>query len=114
MMADREKVNQGLDCCLSAKHPIPCHKCDYYNNTDYNDVWSCRLSLMRDARKLLKAQEVSDTNVGKWTTERTQEHDGEWYCSKCGYEPVVMSDDMKYCPGCGRKMLFPEPPKEEA
>ena len=47
-------------------------------------------------------KEVPD-NAGKWTTERTQEHDGEWYCSECGYEPVVMSDDMKYCPGCGEK-----------
>ena len=63
--------------------------------------------------KELKKQDVPETNVGKWTTERTQEHDGEWYCSECGYEPVVLSDDMKYCPGCGRKMLLPEPPKEE-
>ena len=62
--------------------------------------------------KELKKQDVPETNVGKWTTERTQEHDGEWYCSECGYEPVVLSDDMKYCPGCGRKMLLPEPPKE--
>lgn len=68
------------------------------------------ISLLDD---LLKAQDVSDTNTGKWTTHRTQEHDGEWYCSECGYEPVVMSDDMKYCPGCGRKMTMPEPPKEE-
>lgn len=70
--------------------------------------------LLRDVLELLKAQEVPDTNIGKWTTERTQEHDGEWYCSECGYEPIVMSDDMKYCPGCGRKMSLPEPPKEEA
>lgn len=41
---------------------------------------------------------------GKWTTKRTQEHDGEWYCTVCDYEPIVMSDDMKYCPGCGAKM----------
>ena len=41
---------------------------------------------------------------GKWTTKRTQKHDGEWYCTICDYEPIVMSDDMKYCPGCGAKM----------
>ncbi len=64
------------------------------------------------AIKALEKQDVPETNVGKWTTERTQEHDGEWYCSECGYVPVVMSDDMKYCPGCGRKMSLPEPPKE--
>lgn len=51
-------------------------------------------------------------NVGKWTTERTEEHDGEWYCSHCGYEPIVMSDDMEYCPGCGYKMEMPKPTKE--
>jgi rubrerythrin len=65
------------------------------------------------AIKALEKQDVPETNVGKWTVERTQEHDGEWYCSECGYEPVVMSDDMKYCPGCGRKLSLPEPPKEE-
>ena len=64
------------------------------------------------AIKALEKQDVPDKNAGKWTTERTQEHDGEWYCSECGYEPVVMSDDMKYCPGCGRKMTMPEPSKE--
>jgi len=64
------------------------------------------------AIEALETQDVPEENVGKWTTERTQEHDGEWYCSECGYEPIVMSDDMKYCPGCGRKMLLPEPPKE--
>lgn len=41
---------------------------------------------------------------GKWTTKRTQKHDGEWYCTACDYEPIVMTDDMKYCPGCGAKM----------
>lgn len=41
---------------------------------------------------------------GKWTTKRTQKHDGEWYCTVCDYEPIVMTDDMKYCPGCGAKM----------
>jgi rubrerythrin len=41
---------------------------------------------------------------GQWTTKRTQKHDGEWYCTVCDYEPIVMSDDMKYCPGCGAKM----------
>lgn len=45
---------------------------------------------------------------GEWTTKRTLEHDGEWYCSVCGYEPIVMTDDMKYCPGCGAKMNLKE------
>lgn len=79
---------------------------------DAHDVLRCAQERWCDTCEL-KAQEIPDTNAGKWTTERTQEHDGEWYCSECGYEPVVMSDDMKYCPGCGRKMTMPEPQKEE-
>ena len=45
---------------------------------------------------------------GRWTTKRTQEHGGEWYCTVCDYEPIVMSDDMKYCPCCGACMDLEE------
>jgi len=45
---------------------------------------------------------------GKWTTKRTQKHDGEWYCTECDYEQIVMTDDMKYCPGCGARMDLEE------
>ena len=107
-MVDREKVIKGLECCAEAK----CEVCPYEEQCFGEEICVCS-PMAKDMLELLKAQEVSDTNVGKWTTERTQEHDGEWYCSECGYEPIVMSDDMKYCPGCGRKMTMPEPPKEE-
>lgn len=40
---------------------------------------------------------------GRWTTKRTWEHDGEWYCSVCEYEPVVFMES-NYCPNCGAKM----------
>jgi len=40
---------------------------------------------------------------GRWTTERTMEHDGEWYCSVCGYEPTVY-EASNYCPNCGALM----------
>jgi len=40
---------------------------------------------------------------GRWTTERTIEHDGEWYCSVCGYEPTVY-EASNYCPNCGARM----------
>lgn len=54
---DAEKVCKGLECCTSAKHPIPCGMCDYYGNNEYNDFWSCRISLMRDAFALINAQQ---------------------------------------------------------
>ena len=40
---------------------------------------------------------------GHWTTHRTIEHDGEWYCSACGFEPMVF-DNTPYCGNCGAKM----------
>ena len=64
------------------------------------------LSLLCGAKIIANAPTIDAEPVvhGKWTTKRTQKHDGEWYCTVCDYEPIVMSDDMKYCPGCGAKM----------
>ena len=53
-MADIEKVIKGLKCCTHAKAPIPCGDCSYSENDDYNDAWSCRIAMMRDALELLK------------------------------------------------------------
>lgn len=101
-MTDKwEKASKGLECCLSAKHPIPCHKCDYYNNTDYNDVWSCRLSLMRDARNLLKAQEPIAPKLIKMYPHDIYE------CGNCGHRSVGSKDyKAKYCPECGRELKW--------
>lgn len=92
---DECDIQTGGNYCPIARKPMDFEVCSYQR------MPFCPL------------EEVPDTNVGKWTTERTQEHDGELYCSECGYEPVVMSDDMKYCPRCGRKMTMQELPKEE-
>lgn len=54
---------------------------------------------MKDALELLKEQKT-----GQWTTKRTQEHDGEWYCDQCGYEPIVF-ENTPYCPSCGARMV---------
>ena len=40
---------------------------------------------------------------GRWTTKRTWQHDGEWYCSVCDYEPIVFMKS-NYCPNCGARM----------
>lgn len=42
----------------------------------------------------------------RWTTNRTLEHDGEWYCTNCDYEPTVF-ENTNYCPHCGAKMDAP-------
>ena len=53
---DREKIKKGFERCLSGKMPFGCGKCPYFGDEEYTDAWSCRLSLMRDALKLLKEQ----------------------------------------------------------
>lgn len=52
----RDKVMTGLKCCTGAKAPIKCGECPYAGNDDYNDLWSCRIALMRDSKELLKKQ----------------------------------------------------------
>ena len=101
-MDDREKTMKGLACCLSAKHPIPCHECDYYNNTDYNDVWSCRLSLMRDARELLKAQEPVKPVAKQEADEVTSDILNAAYCGKCGAR--IGRQKVNFCSNCGQEV----------
>lgn len=57
-------------------------------------------NLVRDALSLLKEQEEK---TGHWTTHRTLQHDGEWYCDKCDYEPTVF-ENTPFCPNCGASM----------
>lgn len=44
--------------------------------------------------------------AGKWITTRTWEHDGDPYCSLCGFENcyTTNSRDFKYCPNCGTRL----------
>lgn len=46
---------------------------------------------------------------GHWTTKRTHQHNGEYYCSCCGFEAFwTWRRDVQsltdYCPNCGAKM----------
>lgn len=49
------------------------------------------------------AADVAEVRHAKWTTRRTEMHDGEWYCTGCDYEPQVF-ENSKYCPNCGALM----------
>ena len=62
-MADKAKVDKGLEKCLSGKIPFGCGECPYYGDEAYTDAWSCRLSLMRDANELLKSKPDIDKIV---------------------------------------------------
>lgn len=57
-------------------------------------------SFCEDVIAVLKEQEQK---TGHWTTKRTLQHDGEWYCDQCEYEPTVF-EDTPFCPNCGAKM----------
>lgn len=54
--------------------------------------------------------DVAEVKHGRWTTERTIEHDGETYCDKCGWTWENLTFDRTkvkrspYCPNCGAKM----------
>ena len=51
----------------------------------------------------LKNLPVKPVVKSYWTTKRTEQHDGEWYCANCGYEPIVF-EGTPYCPNCGARM----------
>lgn len=60
-------------------------------------------------KALKEAPTIDPVKHGKWITKRTWEHDGEYYCEKCGKEAhwtwerdkQILSD---YCPNCGARM----------
>ena len=57
----------------------------------------------------IPAADVRPVRRGKWTDHRTNEHDGEWYCSACGKEITIYmgpdrDDRYSYCPNCGADM----------
>jgi len=97
-MTDREKAINGLKCCTSAKNPIPCGKCGYFFNREYEDVWSCRIALMRDSLELLKEQEPMEPT---WDC-------GKAYCGDCGRKlPRKKADrEINYCSYCGRSVKW--------
>ena len=45
-----------------------------------------------------------DREKGEWIRTRTWEHDGELYCSKCGFAPYDERDCDNFCPNCGADM----------
>ena len=59
---------------------------------------ACAQTVAKDALELLK-----EHKSGYWTTKRTNDHDGEWYCDQCGYEPTFF-ENTPYCPRCGAKL----------
>ena len=50
--------------------------------------------------------DVRENIRGEWTDHRTWEHDGEFYCSNCGFvlDSYIQGAFYNYCPNCGADM----------
>ena len=99
---DREKVVNGLECCI--RHGVsPTAGCGYKNECPYErEGIVCWIKLNEDALELLKEQEAvepkkeSDGNPGMWAS--------WWYvCGNCG-EGIDWHD--RYCWHCGRAVKW--------
>ena len=80
-------------------------KCD---DCKRDKKWDCdrQMYSARDICEWLDdapAVDAEPVKRGRWTTHRTMQHDGEWYCDQCDYEPIVFENTL-YCPNCGAKM----------
>lgn len=93
-MADREKVINGLECCLHDEdddHGRLCEKCPY-------DCGDCRKDLYNDVLGLLKEQEPLKPYIDSF-------NDSCWWATGCCGTPINLKTD-KFCPKCGRKVKW--------
>ena len=96
MMADRETVLNGLECCIEWDS---CNKCPYETPNEY-DIAECTLSLRTDALALLKEQEAIKIEVKKINNS-----------GRCGRCPNCLMElnEMDYpnhCGYCGQKVKW--------
>ena len=90
-----DKIIRGLECCDNSLVELNCESCPF------SELDNCEGRLHREALVLLRSLDMH--NTAQWTTRRTARHDGEWYCSHCGYEPEVFVAS-RFCPECGYEM----------
>ena len=84
---DRQKVLNTLDFADNAL-------------TDEERTVEKYKELLMECIKVLPSAEKE----GKWIRTRTWEHDGELYCSVCGFAPHYEQDCDNFCTHCGAKM----------
>lgn len=80
------------------------------NNDKYGTITKqVFISLLQNS----ETEDVAPVVHAHWTRKRTQEHDGELYCSNCEWTPEVMGcttlgdlqlADVYFCPHCSAKM----------
>ena len=86
--------------------------CQVQNNDKYGTIIKqVFISLLQNS----ETEDVAPVIHAQWTRKRTQEHDGELYCSNCEWTPEVIAvggttvhdlqlADVYFCPHCGAKM----------
>lgn len=94
-LIDKEKL-------LEAINEIPCGECD---GPGLDECYACVLGRVRTAPSVDAVPVVH----GEWTTKRTLQHDGEYYCSRCGFEAFWSwrrdaQSLTNFCPNCGADM----------
>lgn len=105
-MADREKVIEGLECCIpmTLRNGLAdCGNCPYDRKiTIDGGITECCHDLMTEVLALLKAQEP---------VEPYTERDGRttfFLCGGCN-KPLCIAKESykpKYCPECGREVKW--------
>lgn len=98
-MRDYESTSKALRCCrLTSERG--CAECPFSLNSNEKCA-----SLLPDAASAIEELLAVVPKRGEWITTRTWEHDGEPYCSICGFEQsFTRFQKFKYCPRCGAKM----------
>lgn len=79
-----------------------CGDCEYNATQDCEE---CRMDRLVN----IPPADVRPVVHGEWTTRRTLEHDGEWWCTACGegitiYMGEDRADRYNFCPHCGADM----------
>lgn len=133
MMADRQKVIKGLECCKPAWFTVKncADECCPYNCYGHNEIAGCVDHLIDDALALLKEQEPKtpihiheEYTEHDWETDEAGNIDdfamecGYHYgpaCKRCGYSFCEHCNpngwnakpcvvDYYQCPKCGKRM----------
>ena len=97
-MIDREKVINGLECCMSESL---CYKCPYKCEDECENGKYYYSKAIEDAITLLQEQEpvTPELRMSKWGFK-------QWLiCGACGN---TITSKVNYCPYCGRKVKWNE------
>ena len=106
-MIDMGKVIKGLECIAQQAQNGVCGECAYFRPfTDDPDCgWCDKVAIANDALALLRGQKPVLVKHKK-VNDEYQAIEDEFVCKHCGAWWMIPEQDLKYCPGCGRKVKW--------